>query len=54
MTTHPIIGGAKDTPLRNLPALPPRGAARGEVDTIDVAIPLQMVLGMEGVTCLPQ
>ncbi|MGB6287188.1 MAG: hypothetical protein WBG18_22705 [Xanthobacteraceae bacterium] len=29
-------------------------AARGEVDTIDVVVPLQMVLSMEGVTCLPQ
>jgi hypothetical protein len=28
-------------------------AARGEVDTIDVAVPLQMVLRMEGVECRP-
>jgi hypothetical protein len=27
MTTHPVIGGAKDTLLGNLPALPPRGGA---------------------------
>jgi hypothetical protein len=29
-------------------------AALGSVDTIDVAVPLQMVLSMEGVTYLPQ
>ena len=29
-------------------------AARGEVDTIDVAVPLQMVLSMEGVECRPR
>ena len=29
-------------------------AAVGAVDTVDVAVPLQMVLSMEGVTCLPQ
>ena len=29
-------------------------AALGEVGTIDVAVPLQMVLSTEGVTCLPQ
>jgi hypothetical protein len=29
-------------------------AARGEVDTIDVAAPLQIVLSIDGVTCLPQ
>ena len=28
-------------------------AALGEVDTIDVAVPLQMVLTMEGVECRP-
>jgi hypothetical protein len=28
-------------------------AAVGEVDTIDVAVPLQMVLTMEGVECRP-
>jgi len=29
-------------------------AALGEVDTIDVAVPLQMVLSMEGVECRPK
>lgn len=29
-------------------------AAVGTVDTVDVAVPLQMVLSMEGVACLPQ
>jgi hypothetical protein len=29
-------------------------AALGDVDTVDVAVPLQMVLSMEGVKCLPQ
>jgi hypothetical protein len=29
-------------------------AVLGEVDTIDVAVPLQMVLSMEGVECRPK
>jgi hypothetical protein len=29
-------------------------AARGEVDTIDVAVPLQLALQLERVPCLPQ
>jgi hypothetical protein len=29
-------------------------ASLGEVDTIDVAVPLQMVLSMEGVECRPK
>ena len=29
-------------------------AARGEVEAIDVAVPLRMVLAMEGVACRPK
>jgi hypothetical protein len=29
-------------------------AARGAVDTVDVAVPPRMVLGMEGVACRPK
>jgi hypothetical protein len=29
-------------------------AARGAIDPIDVAVPLRLVLGMEGVACRPK